>query len=456
MEMRGETVDVNRIRQNVREGMDNMKERMKDWGSEVKESAQNISSKAREFTSSRGKAFANDIRETTSTRGRGFGHAIAVLFKVFFLFIAGTIAFGLFVAVMALIFGGVAWWPINNFLWTSDWQQALAWATMILFFLVPLIAFITWVVRRIIRARSTNNYLGWVFGGLWALGWIAGILFMTSIFRDFREYEHTDMPVVTAQPVNNRMVVTVSQPELEYTGSFGWMDEGKRGWDLSSDTLKIAAVKMNVKASPDSQYHVTVKKYSFGRTNEEALSRAEKIDFAVSSKDSLLDLDNAYIIDSDSKFRFQNVEIEILVPVGKKIYFDPSVERKLNSMDVKVSRSYRRNRLRNIEFETHDGEFEFVTGVDYIMGIDGDLKGSDGKPIVQPDNNYRYDEEVKPLVDSIQLEKTIERKKQELKELEEKRIKSSKPTGFKKKQASSLANDYAWTPLTAAFSEGFN
>ena len=49
MEMRGEKVDVNAIRQNVKEGMGNFKDRMKTWGEEVKESAQNLGSKAKEF-----------------------------------------------------------------------------------------------------------------------------------------------------------------------------------------------------------------------------------------------------------------------------------------------------------------------------------------------------------------------------------------------------------------------
>jgi hypothetical protein len=61
------------------------------------------------------------------------------LFKVFFLFIVGTIAFALFVAVIALIFGGIAWWPVNNFLWTSKWQQLYTWGTIIFFLAVPLI-----------------------------------------------------------------------------------------------------------------------------------------------------------------------------------------------------------------------------------------------------------------------------------------------------------------------------
>lgn len=423
MEMRGETVDVNRIRQNVREGMGNMKDRMKDWGNEVKESAQNFGSKAKDFAGTRGKAFASDIRDTASRTRSGLGHAIGVIFKVFFLFIAGTIAFGLFVSLIALLFGGIAWWPINNFLWTSNWQQALAWLTLILFLIVPLIGFITWIIRRITRAKSRNNYLGWSFGGLWAIGWIAGILFVSSIVRDFREYEHTDIPVIVAQPANGKMIVAVSEPELEYSGGFGWMDDDNNGWDLSSDSLKIAAIKFNVKASTDDQYRVVLRKYSFGKTNNEANSRAEKIKFNVSSKDSVLDLGNCYAIDKESKFRFQHIELEISVPAGKKIRFDESVTQKLNSLNIKVRRSFRRNMIRGVEFDSDNGGFPFRTGIDYVMGIDGELKGPDGSDINNPDPDYRYENNSN---DSVDLEKTIEKKKQELKQLEEKRTKQPK------------------------------
>ena len=48
MEMRGEKVDVNTIRQNVKEGMDQMKDVQK-IGEEVKESAQKFGEKAKEF-----------------------------------------------------------------------------------------------------------------------------------------------------------------------------------------------------------------------------------------------------------------------------------------------------------------------------------------------------------------------------------------------------------------------
>ena len=73
MEMRGETVDINRIRQNVKEGMDNMKDKVKGWSGEVKESAQNLSNKAKEFANTRGKAFASEVKETARRGGSGIG-----------------------------------------------------------------------------------------------------------------------------------------------------------------------------------------------------------------------------------------------------------------------------------------------------------------------------------------------------------------------------------------------
>ncbi len=431
MEMRGEKVDVNRIRQNVKEGMEDMKGRMKEWGQEVKESARNLSGKAKEFAGTRGKDFAADVKETARRSSGGLGHAIGVIFKVFFLFIAGSIAFALFVSLIALLFGGVAWWPINNFLWTSKWQQIFAWGTLIFFLVVPLVGFITWVIRRVIRAKSRNNYLGWTFGGLWSIGWVAMILFAASIFKDFREYEHEDTKVPVIQPGNGKMIVAVSQPELEYSGGFGWMNDGSDGWDLSPDTLKIAAVKISVYPGADS-FRVIMKKYSFGRTYAEAMNRAQKIQYSVTSGDSILDLSNGYAIDRQSKFRVQNIELEIYVPVGKKIRFDESVKRKLNSLHIKVERSDRRNKITGLEINSNEREdFPYRTNMDYTMTVGGILVAADGKTeSTEPDNDYRYKKtDSLPKGDNQkkieELRKQNEENERKIKELEKGQQKSN-------------------------------
>jgi len=438
MEMRGEKVDVNSIRQNVKDGKENMKERIKDWSEEVKQTAENLGSKAKEFANTRGKAFASEVNETVRRRRSGVGHVIGVLFKVFFLFIAGSIAFGLFVALMALIFSGVAWWPVNNFLWTSKWQQLYAWGTLIFFLAVPLIGFITWVIRRIIRVRSRSSYLGWTFGFLWVIGWVSAILFAVSVAKDFREYEHTDTNVAISQPPNNKLIVAVSQPELEYTGSFNWInDNGEEGWDLSEDTLRMSTVRFNIVASKDSSYYVTLKKYSYGKTESDALNRAEKIQYAVYSKDSVLDLASGYAIDKGSKFRFQQVEIEIQVPVGKKIHFDRSVPDKLNPANFEMKRTRRHRTTVNgrtiVDFSYSDDYFHFRTDVDYVMDIDGNLKDPSGN-VIKKDDYYRY---TPPINDSGYIQDQLneeKRKKEEsekrIKDLENKQKEIKKVTGY--------------------------
>lgn len=457
MEMRGETVDINRIRQNVREGMGNMKVKMKGWSDEVKSSARDFSNKAKEFAGTRGREFAQEFNETARRGGRGLGHAIGVIFKAFFLFIAGTIAVGLFVAVIALLFGGVAWWPVNGFLWTSNWQQLLAWATLILFLVVPLVGFIIWIIRRITSARSRSNYLGWTFGGLWTLGWIAMIFFVSSIVRDFRQYEDNEVPVNISQPANDKLIVAVSQPELEYTGNFGWMNDGSSGWDISDDTLKIGAVKFTVDISPDNLYYVKIRKYSFGRTSAEAESRAEKIQFSVSSQDSILDIANGYAIDKNSKFRGQNVEVQIRVPANKKIRFDESVKRKLNSINVKVKRSNRKNRIAGVEIEDDERAFQYRTNMDYVMGSDGILRGPDGEKARElKEDGYRYredndtgrgnnnDEEIRKQLEEEKRKK--EESDKRIKDLEEK-LKTSKPgTGSRKKEVKGIDGAFAAGP----------
>lgn len=447
MEMRGEKVDVNRIRQNVREGVDNMKERMKGWSDEVKTSAQNLGERAREFAGTRGKEFSSEVKESARRTGRGIGHVIGVLFKALFLFIAGSIAFALFVALIGILIGGVSVWPLKNFIIDGAWQNLYGWGTLILFLGIPVIGFIVWLLRRIMRVKSHNNYLGWTFGGLWAIGWVCITLFVASLVNDFRMSNHnkagTEMPIT--QPSGGKMIVMVSEPELEYSGSLPWVDIDGEGLDITRDTLKIANVEIrDVTRSTDGNYHIVIKKYSNGRSVADAEIRAQKIQYTASFKDSILDLGSSLAIDKDSKYRGQQIEVYIQVPVGKKIRFDETLG-KLHSFNIRLNNKKNWKGKRNEDWDFDNESFDFATNVDYVMGEDGILKdptgAAAGSSPATP-NDYRYNGNsnantgntgnAKPTsADSINLQKAIEQKKKELKELEEKaKPAPSKPNGF--------------------------
>ena len=182
LEMRGEKVDVNSIRNTVKEDLSNLKSKAQDLGQEVAQTAQQYGQSA----SSQVKSFAAEAAPVARRTGSGIGHVIGMLFKAFFLFIAGTIAIALFGVLMAALFGGFVVFPLKSFILEGPWQNLLAWSTLLLFLGIPILALITWLIRRIMGVRSKNHYLGYVFGSLWTIGLIAAIFLVGILARNFK------------------------------------------------------------------------------------------------------------------------------------------------------------------------------------------------------------------------------------------------------------------------------
>lgn len=422
MEMRGETVDVNRIRQNVQDGMSDFKTRAQAWGEEVKTSAEQMGKRAKEWADTRGRTFAHEASQAVRPVANGVGHIIGVIFKAFFLFIAGTIAFALFVVVLVFILSGVAQ-PFRDFFLNSTWQHLSMWGILIFFLAVPLIGIITWIVRRAMRVRSQNRYLGWVFGGLWTLGWVCLFLFIGTMGREFHRVDNAPEQVLPIRSDLSKLFVRVDEPEVHYTGTFEWLDSDDEGWDLTEDSLSMANVKLRVLKSDDSQYHVVVKKYSHGRTSAQARQRAEKIVYSASTLDSALVLGSGLSVGKADKFRFQRVLVEIEVPVGKKIQFDRSVEDKLHPVNIRMSD--RRRRWDRDDWGgdwDNDSYFDWKSNVEYVMTTDGRLEEANNVAPT-PTDVYEYRS---PNADSLkrtieERERQLEKDRQRLKEMEEKK-----------------------------------
>jgi phage shock protein PspC (stress-responsive transcriptional regulator) len=449
MEMRGEKVDVNRIRQNVKEGMDGFKNRMESWSGEVKTSAQQLGARASEFAGTRGRSFAGDVSEASRPAARGCLHVIGVIIKAFFIFIAGCITLSLFAAFMAILFGGVAWWPVNNFLWTSSIQKMLAWGTLIFFIGVPIIGFMTWLIRRVVRVRSRSRYLGWIFGGLWTLGWICAVFFAVSIAKDLRQYERTETELSLVQPAGGKLIVRVNEPEIRYSNGFGWIQHDNTGWDISEDTLKYNNVKLRTNKSEDSLYHIIIYKYSFGNNVKDAQNRASRIIFNASSQDSIINIGSGLHIDRSSKFRGQGVIVEIQVPVGKRIRFDESLTDAYNPWVVrrssKENRYWNRRYTYNIDWD-FDDYFEWDADVDYVMTAEGTLvdprKPEENKNTSVPNSKK---DSMRRVLDERKRQIEIEERKLE----EGTDVPDSNSTGYKKKpkQQTETAFVNAFSPM---------
>lgn len=375
LEMRGEKVDLNTIRNTVNDDLASMKTRAEKFGGEVKEAAQNFGERAKEFgsaASTKAKEFGAEAGPTLKKRGSDFGSVIGTLFKVFFFFIAGVIALSLFGVLAGLLFGGMSVYPLKNFILEGFWENFLAWVTAVFFLALPLVAIITWLIRRIMGVRSRNHYLGFVFGTLWVIGLVSAIFLVANVTHDFKSRSGVDETLNITQPSSGKIFIQANvKPGTYYDDNWFGADMNHAPFfNLSDDSIMLRTVRINVIKSKDSSFHIYKVRFSRSPSTERAKQLASNIRFDVNQRDSVISLPKGFAVQRDDKFRNQQVLLIVEVPVGKKIELDGSID-DYEWFNVNIDRRRGRRGI-NVEFNDDDlnNSCHWESNVEYIMTND--------------------------------------------------------------------------------------
>jgi phage shock protein PspC (stress-responsive transcriptional regulator)/ElaB/YqjD/DUF883 family membrane-anchored ribosome-binding protein len=369
LEMRGERIDLNSIRDTVKEDLQGVKVRAQQLGEEAKESAQQLGEKAKVMAQDAGQAarsFASETAPVIRNTGSGVGHVLGVLLKIFLFVIIGSMALAVLGILVGLFAGGLALMPLKGYLLEGGGQNFLAWASLLLFIGIPILAFIVWIIRRIAGVKSKNHYLGYAFTAFWLAGLFCFIALVANVSNQFRFPAKTEQHFTLSRPMANKMVVKVAKSSTRYYG--GWWDNRGFPFGVSDDSLMMRNARLKISKSEDSAFHVFASKYSNGPTGKRAEEYANAIAFDVNQQDSVLYLDNGFTIPSNSKFRNQRVVVTVQVPVGKRILIDQSVVRKYGWFNLDF------NRGNDWDWDWDDDnwrDYRWDDEVEYIMTAGG-------------------------------------------------------------------------------------
>ena len=365
LEMRGEKVDLESIKNAVKEDLENLKGKAEKVGGEIKERAEFYGQEVRQA----GRNFAAESAPVARRAGSGLGHALGVLFKAFFLFVAGIIVFSCLMVLVALLFSGVGVFPFKDFILEGPWQNLLAWSTLILFLGIPIIALMVWLIRRIMRVKSKSHYLGYVFGSLWFIGLVSAIMLAGSLFRNFRSKTSIKEEIAIAQPPAGKLLIKVTEGKVKYYGSdwFGFDNDEWPFFSKDQDSIMMNTVRLKLIKSTDSLFHVYAVKFSSGNTPVVAENLASRISFNVTQMDSTLYLPKGFAITRNDKFRNQQVLLVIEVPLNRRIEVDRNLDQ-YNWFEINMNR--RRNW--NMEWDDRwDNAYYWNSNVDYMMTNEG-------------------------------------------------------------------------------------
>lgn len=315
LEMKGEKVDMNSIKNSVVEEMKGVKER-----------AEKLSKEAAGIAREKSKVMGAEFSGAVKRNRNPIGNIVAGFFKIIFYIIFGSIAIGLVFALFGLAIAAIGVFPIKDFVFNGALQNWLAWGTLIFFIAVPIVGVITWIIRRLTRVRSGNKNLAFGFSILWLLGWVCFIMLLANVSKDFRRTNNPAEQFITlANPHVSRMDITADDPDKTFF---------RTNWSrfdlyeaLDSDTVYVRNVVFKIEKSETDSFRVSIMRIARGQSRTAADTTARNIQYNVIQKDSMLLIDKGIAITKREKFRNQYVIVRIYVPVGKQINIDRSVGR---------------------------------------------------------------------------------------------------------------------------------
>lgn len=381
LEMRGEKIDLESIKNTVKSDLETFNRRAREMGAEMGESFKNMGQQMGAQIRQNVQTFNTEAGGAARKTGTGIGHAVGVLFKAFFLTIAGIIAFALIMALVALAFSGGGLLDLKSYILDGFWEDLLAWASFILILVIPIIALLTWLIRRITGIRSQRHYLGYVFATLWIIGIISFVVLSGMVINNFRARAHSNEEFSMIQPSHGNLIIRARQNfHPDYNDDDWWFGNGWKHhgyfYALSDDSVLFNTVQIKVLRSDDSSYHLHILRGSYGSNSNSALEHARQIIFPVAQTDSVIQLPGGFPVSRDEKFRNQQVVIAVYIPVGKKIMIDNSVGR-YDWFNLNVGRHHitwednRSNDGFDDEGFSLDNNFFWNSGVQYIMTTQG-------------------------------------------------------------------------------------
>ncbi|MEO8412137.1 MAG: PspC domain-containing protein [Ginsengibacter sp.] len=382
LEMKGEKVDLNSIKNSVVEEMKGVKERVNKLGME----AGNIAKE-------RGGEIGKEMQYAAKRTSGALGNIIVTLFKVFAYIVLGCIALALIVALFSIAIVSIGLFPLKEFVLTDGWQSVLAWGTLIFFIGVPVVGVITFIIRRIAKIKSRNRMMRFSFLGLWILGIICFVSLIGSVSNDFRRTSSLNEQKIFLLNPGVQMLDVNSLNNNRYNRNNSWF-RFEPFANFDDDTVFIGNVRIKIEKSPTDSFQVGIIKMCNGNSRRNADTLASLIKFNISQNDSILLTDRAISINATDKFRNQSVDVVVYVPVGHHIR-------------VNKNMSYNRIRI-NGPWWNHDDwnywddndDYNYKYGEIYIMKEDG-LYTLDGIPS-NKENDYRrnwnseYDEDENP------------------------------------------------------------
>ena len=296
--MRGEPIDVNSIAKSVGKGVED------------------ISLKVNEFSNPENQErFKSQIHQASGKIGDAISLILRGMGGVWKIVIGALVVAMIVAMLISWVSGAIGLamgYPFFGYITDSHFAPPIAIFSTFCLVSIPVILMVLFL-RRLFFRRPAG---GAVVGSLWAiwgisfavLGVIAG-----KTAKQFNQKAEMTQSIDLANPsVETLTITTLNNPYGEINTQFGSVH-------ISEDYLVSEDVNLRIVKSETDKFELVKNINSRGRNQDEARKYMSNVDYKMENVGSELRLSHEFQIPRGTKWRNQNVNLTLKVPVGKKI-----------------------------------------------------------------------------------------------------------------------------------------
>lgn len=361
MEMRGEPINVDNIEKNIKKEYQEVKKSFnKIKNSKEVENMRNAFKK--KSVSQTSSSFFSFLGEIISTFFNVLGRFLTLVFGIVFslvgviciIAITFSLLFGHDIMLFDFDFFNHNILPTDNTLFTNRWFFYTA-SCLLIF--IPLIALLMGGIRLLFKTRISNKGVNISIFLVWIISLFVVIMGTTSTGRYFNVEAQKVDEFKLKEFKGNTLYVKVKELDKEMLGDKKVSFENWKLYKNNNTISLLIKPDINIYRGQEKDFSIKLIKESRGLDQEDAYESATKIKYFWEQQDSVLFIDPYYIIDKDTKFRFQDLDIIIKAPQGKKVDIDDP-NRRMNYRGIFRSKYKMYGNSNDNAYDIRDEDFE--------------------------------------------------------------------------------------------------
>lgn len=296
--MRGEPIDVNTIAKSVSKGVEDISMKVNEFGNPENQ-----------------ERFRNNIHQASSKIGSAVGFILRGMGGIWKI-LATIVGIGLIIMMLiAWVSGAIGLtmaYPLFSYMTDSHFTPPVVIVSVFFLVSIPIISMVFFLRRLLFRRPASGIIMGSIWS-VWTISFFVLLVVGTKMAKEFNQKaEVTEVIELSNPAVETLTVTTMNNPYGEINMQMGSIH-------VSEDYLLIEDVRLKIVKSDNDKFQLVKNINSRGKNQEEARKYLSNIDYKLENVNNELHFAHEFQIPKGTKWRDQNVNLTLKVPIGKKI-----------------------------------------------------------------------------------------------------------------------------------------